>query len=94
MYISLSCPLRRRLTDLRIHADFSRHQITESLKHFGLGAATTSLVLVHITSDESAAPEGVLSMMCDLAQMEPISLDRLGRLPDGGTNEKSLRKAS
>ncbi|ORY91458.1 CGI-121-domain-containing protein [Leucosporidium creatinivorum] len=70
--------------------------ITESLKHFGLGPTTKSLALVHIAPltsvDDSSSAEAILSRMKDLVQLEPSSLDLLGQLPDGGTNEKSLRK--
>ncbi|GJN89744.1 hypothetical protein Rhopal_002733-T1 [Rhodotorula paludigena] len=75
--------------------------ITDSLKHFGLSPSTTSLVLVHIApsplpADDAAAQQGanedVLRRMEAVVEGELVGLEALGRLPDGGTDEKALRK--
>lgn len=76
-------------------------QITDSLKHFGLSPSTTSLVLVHIApstlpTDDAAAQqranEDVLRRMEAVVEGELVGLEALGRLSDGGTDEKALRK--
>ncbi|KAK4055581.1 hypothetical protein OIV83_000127 [Microbotryomycetes sp. JL201] len=66
--------------------------ITDSLKHFGLGPTTKSLVLVRIDSRGVEAPASVLQRMSQLVEGEPAPLDLLGQLPENGTNDKSLRK--
>ncbi|GAA5896723.1 hypothetical protein JCM6882_005020 [Rhodosporidiobolus microsporus] len=74
--------------------------ITDSLKHFGLSPSTRSLLLIHIApsspSSSSTPPEeaaDVLRRMEDLVEGSTLeSLDLLGRLPEGGTDERGLRK--
>ncbi|KAM0788900.1 hypothetical protein ACM66B_002982 [Microbotryomycetes sp. NB124-2] len=66
--------------------------ITDSLKHFGLNAMTTSLALVRIDSTGSDAATSVLQRMSQLVATEAVSLDFLGQLPNDGTNVKALRK--
>ncbi|BGP31152.1 hypothetical protein JCM10296v2_002916 [Rhodotorula toruloides] len=72
--------------------------ISDSLKHFGLSPSTSYLALVHIAP---LLPEGdgarrangdILRKMEAIVEGELRSLDELGRLPDGGTDEKALRK--
>lgn len=72
-------------------------QISDSLKHFGVSATSTALALVHVAPLNGATRDSersVLERMQSLSGGNPSSLDLLGRLPDGGTNEKSLRKVS
>lgn len=76
-------------------------QISDSLKHFGLSASTRHLLLVHIGSanggdaaQERSAAEGVWRRMEAIVEGKAISLEQLGRLPDGGTDEKGIRKVS
>ncbi|GAA5898164.1 hypothetical protein JCM5296_002009 [Sporobolomyces johnsonii] len=72
--------------------------ISDSLKHFGLSASTSSLLLVRIASSDPSANSGtpggdeVLRRMHEIVEGELASLELLGRLPAGGTNEKSIRK--
>ncbi|GAA5823652.1 hypothetical protein JCM11251_000712 [Rhodosporidiobolus azoricus] len=77
--------------------------ITDSLKHFGLCPSTRSLLLVHIASSPSSSSSSTKSSdeAADiLRRMEELvgegsklqSLDLLGKLPEGGTDEKGLRK--
>ncbi|POY74106.1 hypothetical protein BMF94_2918 [Rhodotorula taiwanensis] len=73
--------------------------ISDSLKHFGLSASTRHLLLVHIGSanggdaaQERSAAEGVWRRMEAIVEGKAISLEQLGRLPDGGTDEKGIRK--
>ncbi|GAA5993701.1 hypothetical protein JCM10908_001336 [Rhodotorula pacifica] len=78
--------------------------ISDSLKHFGLSPSTRHLLLVHIApldsgdsdDDGSARRRGeadeVLKRMEAIVEGEMLSLEDLGRLPDGGTDEKAIRK--
>ncbi|CEQ40545.1 SPOSA6832_02185 [Sporobolomyces salmonicolor] len=73
-------------------------QISDSLKHFGLSTSTSSLLLVRIVPSDPSASSGmpggdeVLRRMHDVIEGKLASLELLGRLPEGGTNEKSIRK--
>ncbi|GAA5924399.1 hypothetical protein JCM1841_001689 [Sporobolomyces salmonicolor] len=72
--------------------------ISDSLKHFGLSTSTSSLLLVRIVPSDPSASSGmpggdeVLRRMHDVIEGKLASLELLGRLPEGGTNEKSIRK--
>ncbi|GAA5955075.1 hypothetical protein JCM3765_003183 [Sporobolomyces pararoseus] len=69
--------------------------ISEALKHFGLSASTKDLLLVRIQENESAEKQEAADIeagMKSLVEGEIASLDLLGNLPEGGTNDKSLRK--
>ncbi|GAA6061398.1 hypothetical protein JCM10212_000658 [Sporobolomyces blumeae] len=66
--------------------------ISEALKHFGMSANTRDLLLVRIQRDANGAERAVDKEMRDIVEGQLASLDLLGRLPDGRTNEKSLRK--
>ncbi|KAL8290157.1 hypothetical protein RQP46_003096 [Phenoliferia psychrophenolica] len=69
--------------------------INDSLRHFGLSAATKALVLVHFAPrGTSAVPvneEEVFGKMKDVVQGELASLDLLGT-DAAGVNVKTLRK--
>ncbi|GAA5950366.1 hypothetical protein JCM21900_003706 [Sporobolomyces salmonicolor] len=72
--------------------------ISDSLKHFGLSTSTSSLLLVRIAPSGRSASSGmpgedeVLRRMHNVIEGELASLEVVGRLPEGGTNEKSIRK--
>lgn len=66
-------------------------QISESLKHFGLAPTTKYLCLVHVAPSSTDA-QAVLDKMMQLVDGDLLSLDLLGSLPEGGTNEKSIKK--
>ncbi|BGP54764.1 hypothetical protein JCM8202_003272 [Rhodotorula sphaerocarpa] len=73
--------------------------ISDSLKHFGLSPSTRHLLLVHVgplSEDRPGAgrteAEEVQRRMEAIVEGEAISLEDLGRLPDGGTDEKAIRK--
>ncbi|GAA5974621.1 hypothetical protein JCM5350_001222 [Sporobolomyces pararoseus] len=69
--------------------------ISEALKHFGLSANTKDLLLVRIRGNESAEKQtsaDVEAGMKSIVEGELASLDLLGNLPEGGTNDKGLRK--
>lgn len=78
-----------------------RPQISDSLKHFGLSPSTRHLLLVHVgplSEDRPGAgrteAEEVQRRTEAIVEGEAISLEDLGRLPDGGTDEKAIRKVS
>ncbi|GAA5893238.1 Cgi121p [Sporobolomyces salmoneus] len=67
--------------------------ISEALKHFGLSATTKDLLLVRIQPETASdTPQEIEEGMKSIVEGEIASLDLLGKLPGGGTNEKSLRK--
>ncbi|GAA5828688.1 hypothetical protein JCM5353_008502 [Sporobolomyces roseus] len=66
--------------------------ISEALKHFGLSANTKHLLLVRIQQGGGETAEDVEKGMRAIVEGELASLDQLGRLPNDGTNFKSLRK--
>ena len=73
-------------------------QISESLKYFGISAATTSLVLIHFSPLDSDAQDGgavneetVYGRMKAVVEGELASLELLGT-PAAGVNLKALRK--
>lgn len=84
-------------------APVSFAQISDSLKHFGLSPSTRHLLLVHIAplaageraaSDQRKEADEVLKRMEAIVDGEVLLLEDLGRLPDGGTDEKAIRKVS
>ncbi|GAA6008938.1 hypothetical protein JCM11491_003840 [Sporobolomyces phaffii] len=66
--------------------------ISEALKHFGLSAKTKDLLLVRIQQQGSEPSEQIQDGMKSIVEGQLASLDLLGTLPEGGTNDKSLRK--
>ncbi|GAA5844642.1 hypothetical protein JCM3766R1_005972 [Sporobolomyces carnicolor] len=74
--------------------------ISEALKHFGLSPTTTDLVVVRVcpsrnsnpSDDDSNDDDAVASAIASIVQGEITPLDLIGDLPDGRTNDKSLRK--
>ncbi|GAA5883278.1 hypothetical protein JCM16303_007344 [Sporobolomyces ruberrimus] len=71
--------------------------ISEALKHFGLSAKTTNLLLVKVqptptTGESTTTREEIEEGMKRIVQGQIDSLETLGNLPEGGTNDKSLRK--